>query len=58
MPYNSGIMKVIVKVSDIAKRHHRALFDRNLPFRARQEQRQDLYKRKPKHRKDDRSGNE
>jgi hypothetical protein len=41
-------MKIVLP--KIPQRHHRALFDRDLPFRGRKEQRKDLYQRRPKHR--------
>jgi hypothetical protein len=39
-----------IALPKIPQRHHRALFDRDLPFRGRKEQRKDLYQRQPKHR--------
>ena len=44
-------MKILIP--KIAERKHRALFDRNLPFRGRKEERKDLYRRHNKHQKRD-----
>lgn len=42
-------MKIIIP--KLAERRHRALFDRDLPFRGRKEERKDLYRRRSKHQK-------
>lgn len=42
-------MKVLIPKSQHRTRQHRVLFDRDLPFRGRKEERKDLYRRHNKH---------
>jgi hypothetical protein len=38
------------KVAPVKQRHHRALFDQDLPFRSRREASKIEFRRRPKHR--------
>ena len=52
--YNYTIMKPIhFSLPPVRERRHRALFDDDLPFRARVERPKTEYRRKPKHSKRD-----
>ena len=52
--YNYDTMKAIqFKIQPPRERRHRALFDQDLPFRARVERPKTEYRRKPKHTKRD-----
>lgn len=42
-------MQIQIPRSNTRTRAHRVLFDRDLPFRGKKEERKDLYKRRDKH---------
>ena len=50
-PKYNAHMKIQIPKSEQRTRAHRVLFDRDLPFRGRKEERKDLYQRRQKHSK-------